>query len=236
MKLIYRAFFTLIFLLFIFLPATSSAQFNDALFRQQQQLMNDLSNKRQNKFREEFNKKAKMGQMMDSKLHHEMVIYNNPYAFEILFKDSTRKKTYSNIYFDTILRKSYLILEDKSFSKSDTAHRNQKIYPDQTLKISRINFSDKVINGIANDSCWMFKVLPGSINVYSYLSEENGPTFNAWTIIGIQQNDGPIIKYNPENLKQMVAQDSEALEKAQNKQYYMVIKIYNRNFKKAAKK
>jgi hypothetical protein len=34
----------------------------------------------------------------------------------------------------------------------------------------------------------------------------------------------------------MVAQDSEALKKVENKEYYIAIKIYNRNSKKAEKK
>jgi hypothetical protein len=82
----------------------------------------------------------------------------------------------------------------------------------------------------------MFKIISGPITAYSYLSEENGPTFNSWTIIGIQQNDGQIIKYNVENLKQIVGQNSDALEDIENKNYIRAIKEFNRKAKKESKK
>lgn len=188
------------------------------------------------KVNKEFDRKAKMGSMMDSQILGKSVIYNSKYGFEILFKDSTQKKTYSNIYFDTVLRKCYLVLIDKKFPKSDTANRRQVIYPDQTLKISRINAEGRTLTGIANDTCWMFKIISGSITAYSYLSEENGPTFNSWTIIGIQQNDDQIIKYNVENLKQLVGQNSDAMEDIENKNYIKAIKEFNRKAKRVSKK
>lgn len=82
----------------------------------------------------------------------------------------------------------------------------------------------------------MFKIISGPITTYSYLSEENGPTFNAWTIIGIQQNDGQIMKYNVENLKQLVGQNLDALEYIENKNYIKAIKEFNRKAKKESKK
>lgn len=89
---------------------------------------------------------------------------------------------------------------------------------------------------MATDSCWMFKIASGQINAYSYLSEESGPNFSNWTIIGIQLNNGPIIKYSEENLVQMVGQDADALTKIKDKDYLQAIKKYNRNAEKAAKK
>ena len=163
-------------------------------------------------------------------------INSTQYGFEILLKDSTKQKTYEVIRFDSVLRKTYFVVVNKNFPKSDPDHRNQKIYPDQTTQISRTNYSGKKIIGISKDSCWMFKVFRGAINVYSYLSEESGPNFQESTIIGIQLGDGPILKYGAENLKQMIGSDADALESIENKDYLKAIKKYNHNVEKSSKK
>jgi hypothetical protein len=219
------AFSTVI--LFFFLAQVSSAQ-------SPQSGIKDYINLR--KAKKEFNQKYKMGEMMPFKMLGKTMIFNSEYGFEILLKDSTRQKIYTAIQFDTILRKTYLVVVNKKFPKSDPEHRNQRIYPDQTLQISRTNFSDKKIIGISKDSCWMFKIISGAINTYSYISEEPGPTFEESTIIGIQLSDGPILKYNVENLKQMVGNDADALESIESKDYLRAIKKYNRDVQKSAKK
>ena len=73
----------------------------------------------------------------------------------------------------------------------------------------------------------MFKVIPGAISVYSYLSEQEGQTFDPSTIAGIQLKEGPIVKLTEENLKQMVGDDLDALENIQRKNYLRAIKKYN---------
>jgi hypothetical protein len=163
-------------------------------------------------------------------------LYNEKYTFNVVLKDGSRKEVKSKIYADTVLHKHYLLLIDKKFSKSDTAHRNQKIYADQTSNISRTTLSDDTIKGMANDSCWMFKVISGPITAYSCLSEPDGQYFDDSSIVGIQLNGGQIVKYNEVNLKQMVGDDINALENIQRKNYFKAIKKYNRDVKKEAKK
>ena len=172
--------------------------------------------------------------------------YNNgpanvKYPFLVVFKDSSKKVVLSKIFLDTSNKKTYLLLVDKSFSKKDMAHREQKIYTDQTINISRIASSGYLnnrvyITGIPTDSCWMFKALSGAINVYSYLSENEGIGFDPETIVGIQLNDGPIVKFNEENLKQMVSNDKDALDEVNKKKLYKAVKRYNKDMEKAAKK
>ena len=160
--------------------------------------------------------------------------------YEVTFKDSSVKKVTSYFYTDTILNKEYLLFVDKKFPKSDSIHRYKKIYPEQTLYISTIrdNASKVETYGVPKDSCWMFKVVNGAINVYAKYYEVYDSQFNyPRAIIAIQLgDDGPMINYNIINLKQMVAQDSEALDCIENKKYHKAIKVYNRNAKKAAKK
>jgi len=188
------------------------------------------------KANKEFDQKYKMGEMMPYSIMGMRFINSTQYGFEILLNDSTKQKTYNPIQFDSVERKTYLVVVNKNFPKSDPDHRNQKIYPDQTTQIYRTNYSGKKIIGISKDSCWMFKIISGAINVYSYLSEESGPTFQESTIIGIQSGDGPILKYSAENLKQMVGNDPEALESVDSKDYLNAIRKYNRDIQKSSKK
>ena len=82
----------------------------------------------------------------------------------------------------------------------------------------------------------MFKVISGSINVYSLLSEQEGKMFNPKSIVGIQLNNGPIVQYNEENLRVMIGDDLDAIESIQWENYLKAIKIYNRNTEKTTKK
>lgn len=177
-----------------------------------------------------------MMQMNMMALNNNANLINSKYSYIVTFKDSSQRVVLSKIFFDTTTKKTYLLLVDRSFSKNDMAHREQKIYTDQTINIARIAGSAYMknqvfITGIASDSCWMFKVIKGTINVYSYLSESEGGGggFDPGTIVAIQLKDGPIVKSNEENLKQMVKGDVDALEDVNKKKLYKAIKKYNRD-------
>ena len=159
-------------------------------------------------------------------------IKNAKYPFQVKFKDSSVKVISSQIYDDTVLHKKYLLFVDKSYPKSDSAHRFIKIYPEQTVYILRDKArgdgnDHEFVIGMPNDSCWMFKVKPGHINIYSYLSEDY--FFVPVTITGIQLNDGPILQFNEENLTKLIGDDSIALKAISKKKYLDAVKIYNKN-------
>ncbi len=175
--------------------------------------------------------------------------YNTKYTFVVTMADSSTKEVKSKIYFDTTLHKTYLLFVDKNLKKTDS-NRTTKIYPSQTINIAR-NISTfetvmhgkstgptkvEYLNGKPADTCWMFKAITGAINVYSYLSEEDGQTFDRSTIVGIQLGNGPILKFNEENLKQLVGDEINALEFIQKKNYYKAIKKFNRDMEKELKK
>jgi hypothetical protein len=164
---------------------------------------------------------------------------NYKYTFNVILKDSSTQAVNSIIYTDTVLHKNYLLFVDKKFPKSDSAHRFQKIYPDQTVNISRVDlYSDlkNVVIGKPNDSCWMFKVISGPVSVYSFLSEQDGYFSDPSSFIGLQLNNGPIFNFSEENLKTMIGQDTEALENIEKKDFLKAIKKYNQHASKAAKK
>lgn len=200
-------------------------------------------------FRAQQNKQFVNGQMNMMMQMNMMVLNNNAnlinskYSYIVTFKDSSQRVVLSKIFFDTTTKKTYLLLVDKSFSKKDMANREQKIYTDQTINISRIAGSAYMknqvfITGIPNDSCWMFKIVKGAINIYSYLSEceGGGGGFDPATIVAIQLNEGSIVKLNQENLNQMVNGDADALEDVVKKKFYKAIKKYNRDKENEIKK
>jgi hypothetical protein len=166
------------------------------------------------------------------------------HKYQITFKDNSVKETVSYMYTDTILHKSFLLFEDKKVPRRDTEHRYQRIYADQTLYISTIIDPDAntEVYGVPSDTCWAFKVISGPISVYAksfnYLTpgkNQNENEFDIPEIVGIQLNDGPIVKLTDDNLKQMVSQDSNALEALEKKKYYKTVKKYNRHAEKAKK-
>jgi hypothetical protein len=176
--------------------------------------------------------------------------YNPKYTFIVTMKDSTKMTFDSQILNDTILKKNYLLLVDKRFKRSDT-NRFKKIYPSQTISIARDIATSAVsvhtnteepqpvyLVGNATDSCWTFKVITGAITAYSSLSElPDDYLFKPFAITAIQLNNGPIVKYTEDNLKQMIGQDDlDALEYIQKKNYFKAIKRYNKDAEKAAKK
>ncbi len=182
-------------------------------------------------------------------LNHSRYIGNQELTYHIQLKDSVFKDFSSLMYYDTITHKSFLIFENKKFRKSDTLHRYEKIYPENTIKVSSPysfmkfgNSIDVLIDGIPNDTCWVFKVLGGSISLYGktmdYLSYENSPLYGMGaeivpsTIVGIQLNDGPILVYNTENLRKFLEGNQDALRFLNKKKYFKAINKYNRDKEK----
>lgn len=176
-------------------------------------------------------------------------VYNEKHSFIVTMLDSSKKEIYSKIYVDTVAKKMFLLYVDQSLKKTDT-NRVRKIYPSQTINIARslIPPGTNAVRqnvvaprpiyyiGKPSDSCWMFKVISGPINAYSYLSED-GQEFSPSTIVGIQLNNGPIINFTEGNLKQIIGQDDvDALQIVQNGNYLRAIKRYNSDMKKTAKK
>ncbi|ASU34111.1 hypothetical protein [Mucilaginibacter xinganensis] len=82
----------------------------------------------------------------------------------------------------------------------------------------------------------MFQVTKGAINVYSYLSESDKTAFNPGTIVAVQLNDGPIMKLNEDNLKLILAANSNALKFVKRKDYLKATTKYNEDMDMAVKK
>jgi len=166
--------------------------------------------------------------------------------YYVTFKDSTRKQVTSFMYYDSVQRKSFLLFVNKKFPKSDSAHRFQKIYPDQTRNLA-FGEDDGAKYGLPTDSGWTFKVITGAITVYAksmdYAAITKTPAFGApildfvpSSVIAIQMNDGPMEKLSKETVSKMVSQNAKAVALLEKKGMYEAVERYNEDAEKAAKK
>jgi hypothetical protein len=178
-------------------------------------------------------------------LNQSRYIGNQELTYHVQQKDSVFKDFSSFMYYDTITHKSFLIFENKNFPKSDTVHRFEKIYSNNILKISlpyvfNINGKDTegILDGSPNDTCWVFKVMRGSLRVYAkttdFIEYDNELYFtNAEiipsAIVAIQLNNGPLLQYNVENLKNIFQSDPSAIRLLQKKKFLKAIRKYNSN-------
>lgn len=164
-----------------------------------------------------------MRMMMNMNMNHFYGYMNNQkYKFKVLMKDSTTKEVKSKIYMDTTLHKSYLTYEDKTIT--DKKLREKRIYSNQTICITRNDYNEDV-TGMANDSCWLFKVVSGKINAYSPLSERYD--ISSIYLKAYQFENGPVMKLDSASLAPIIAKSPKALKAFQKKDYYKAIDKYN---------
>jgi hypothetical protein len=136
------------------------------------------------------------------------------YTFVLTMKDNSTREVKSKLYADSLANKSYVV------------DGQQKVYCDETRAIiRRENGSD--VAGIATDSCWLFKIVSGKINAYSFLSENAGP----FSIAALQTQNGPIQNFNGYTLEQMINTDQKAMKAFSKRDYIKAIEKFNANNK-----
>lgn len=172
-------------------------------------------------------------------LNNANYLVNEKHTFTIFLKDGTTKIVKSKIHTDTLKHQSYLEFVNKEVAKSDS-NRIKRIYPTQTIKISReamslddngIGPSTKMvgIEGISTDSCWRFKAISGKITAFSFLSEQYD--LNTFYLNAFQVDNGEIQSLNPENLKLVIQSNEKAMKFFLKKDYYEAIVKFNKQFK-----
>ncbi|MDB4920796.1 hypothetical protein [Mucilaginibacter sp.] len=216
----------------VFFSEASLAQFPGM-----QQVRTQMNNQFIN---QQMNMMMRMNMSMRSRASNSSKIpgAENEYTYKVVMKDGPQQTITSYIYFDTLQKKSYLLLVDKRYPRSDTAHRKVKIYSTQTISISRdvtpSNPDDSAkqvwFDGMATDSCWLFHAIKGKINLYSFVSEfGNSYLFDPSTIAAVQYGTSVMGKFEPDALKAFIGNDEKAMKYFDKKDYFDAVKRYNKD-------
>jgi hypothetical protein len=152
------------------------------------------------------------------------------HKFRIVFTDGTDTIVSSMIHADT--PSYYLLLENKSVKKKDSG-RFRRIYPSQTKYIVRLDkyivsrdkYVDAESNGMASDSCWLFKSIDGKISAYTPLAEDD---VEDDLLRYIQKDQGPLVQLTSEHLQEMAQGNEKAVSLAERNKYTKSIKQYNK--------
>ncbi len=100
--------------------------------------------------------------------------------------------------------------------------KGKKVFPQDTKSLSRVTASGRQLLGLPHGDKWLFNVLPGKINGYFFLAEDD-----LKAVSHIQKGDGPLIDFTPDALLQMVDGDPDAIDLIVRKKYYDAIVFYN---------
>lgn len=164
-----------------------------------------------------FNPSWRLGYMM-----------NDEFEFRVLMKDSSMHIFKSKILPDTIAHSNYLLMVNSSVPKSDPK-RELKIYPKETLRITRLDNEGTEYVGMPNDSCWLFKIIIGKITAYSIVSEAFDDESIYLTAFSV--DDGPIQKLTPDALDEILKPNERAYKAFKNDDYFTAIKRFNKDSK-----
>ena len=143
--------------------------------------------------------------------------------YRVVLKDSTEMSILSKIYIDSTAH-SYIIYSEKASATSNFLV-DKKLYSRNTLNIVRLKSKTRAsIDGRATDSCWLFKVIEGKINLYSFLPDviNNAQYFKA-----MQIDNGVMEPFNEQKLRVLMAGNLRALNFLDKKDYYKAINRYN---------
>lgn len=150
------------------------------------------------------------------------------FDFRVYLKDSTVKEIKATI--GGLNGRYYLEQEAdtwKDMIQPGTSTFVGLTHPGNTIKIERIISVDSALVGIANDTCWLFKVAAGRINLYSVLAQTNEHYIYRMQV----GNDGPLQEITRRNVRTAVGDHPDLVEKI--KQGYLVeaMRMYNKGKK-----
>ena len=190
-----------------------------------------------NRMRTQFNSSTHHNLMRGGliiRFNNEKYFANLRYDFTVILKDSSARLVNSKIHIDTVSNKTYLLQVNKKLSKDDP-NREKRLYCDQTIRIFRIDPTDyRKIEGFANDSCWLFKVVNGKINAYSSLPEVTKLT--AGYLSAFQVDDGAVKPITRESLLEVIIDNTKATICFYDGDYLAAIRRFNQDFEKSSKK
>jgi hypothetical protein len=155
---------------------------------------------------------------------NSIVEISRKHSFSVVMKDSTELVVDGKIECDSASGAYYLLWTDKKMKRSDSG-RIKRIYPAQTNYISRLNGDGQPdFVGFSTDSCWLFPVIAGKLNVYAAIAEED---LTEAYFLFLRKGEGPIVEFSEENLEEAMTDKEKALVLLKKRQYKKAIAKYN---------
>lgn len=145
--------------------------------------------------------------------------------YNVVLKDSSQMKVLSKIYLDSTGH-TYLIYSTNASPNSNLLI-DKKLYCYNTISITRLESKRKAsIEGKATDSCWLFQVIEGKINIYSLIPDLN---YNSFYFRAMRIDDGAIEPLNERKLRILMKGNLRALNALDKRDYYKAVYRYNRS-------
>jgi len=138
-----------------------------------------------------------------------------------------KEKNYFNVALinETIV-KAYTRIDTRSVPHSVTitlGGEARRLTPSQTQLVSLLKDDGDEAIGIPADTCWLFKMAEGALNIYTYLPY---PDWNM--VVALQKgDDGHIVRITAETLKSMIADNPKALQLFNLNKWRLAIEAYN---------
>ena len=152
---------------------------------------------------------------------------NIAYDFDVTLLNNVELSVKSKIYVDTAKRECYMLYTNKELKKDDP-NRVQKLYPEQTTKVSRTLVTNQgflTLKGYPAYGCWLFKLVAGRISAFSPLSEIDN--VGSATIVAFEPEYDSLKRLDSLTLAGVVQDNPAALKAVSKKEFYKAITIFN---------
>jgi hypothetical protein len=157
---------------------------------------------------------------------------NRKVTLTVFMKDSTKLELpYTTFRLDTALKKFCLIHTDKDKRRSDSS-RSIRIYPDETVKVTRLIGGTKLITGYPVDDCWLFPEIKGKITLYTMFTDIPNDKMEVQYVRGYSFDNGPVLPWNSNEMRKIIAADRDAAALYASGEYLRAVKLFNRNARK----
>jgi hypothetical protein len=143
----------------------------------------------------------------------------------------TPKKGKERNYFNVALKNETVV---KAYTRIDTrvvphsvtillGGEIKHLTPAETHLVSLLKDDGDEAIGIPTDTCWLFKMAKGALNIYTYLPY---PDWNM--VVALQKGEhGDIVRITAETLKTMIADNPKALQLFNLNKWRLAIEAYN---------
>lgn len=153
----------------------------------------------------------------------------NPYGY--IGRYNTLDKTSKKLSYSIVLKDSTKIVasgkigdhKGNFFLYVDNETMTRSIRPNETLSVTYMPKKGVPLVGIPTDSCWVFKMIEGPVNLYSVTPQE----LDQFVIYIQQGNDGAMMKATKGNFRKLLKNDQSIQVDINTNQFRSAVKKHN---------